>query len=501
MMSKSTGILILILLLISGCAFIPETQTEANSTASAPQQEPTIAPSAVPGVQLPDTDQIIFTIPNPEVFSGREGEPRPNWLGWGAETFSIAPDGSVWIADTAVDPYRLIHLNFQGRILQEISLQTTVGFPYHLVATQDALWILEVYSEQPRIVRLNTEGKILSSVDIPRVVMTDDGQFVSNGVSNLLFGEHNELLLNGVNGWYELLNASGEVTARPLEALFYYGHTYKTGYYDEVTGNIPVFLDGAPLETRTDFIVGGYPFLGVNPDGSFALAGYEHAQNDENWADELIMYYGSSGKLLGIARQRPQTFYKDAYHHLAFGPDGSVYQLLSNPDHSVQLLRLGFSAELPPVNAPPILTPTPLTALKPSKSAVTDEEQARNTLLAFFDNLSGKNYAEAVPHFGGEAGEYAREPMSGETLDAYWEYVCGTVLWCLPVADITSTEQVSENEFIFHVVFMYPDGARFEISACCGGDPAATPPVWQFAYPVQKSNGVWRVMREPLFTP
>jgi hypothetical protein len=78
--------------------------------------------------------------------------------------------------------------------------------------------------------------------------------------------------------------------------------------------------------------------------------------------------------------------------------------------------------------------------------------------------------------------------------------MCG-FLWCLPVADITDTEQVSEDEFIFYTVFMQPDGTRFAIGACCGGDPAATPPVWQFAYPVKKIDGVWKVMREPLFTP
>jgi hypothetical protein len=332
-------------------------------------------------------------------------------------------------------------------------------------------------------------------------MMTEDGQFVSNGVSNLLLGEHNEILLNGVNGWYELLNASGEVTAQPLQALSYSGHTYRTGNYDASTGNIPVFLDGALLETPADFIVGGYPFLGINPDGSFALAGYGYAQNDVNWSDEQIMYYSSSGRLLGTARQRPQIFYKDANHHLAFGPDGSVYQLLSNLDHSVQILRLGFSAELPPLSDLPILKPMQLTALKPSKSATTDEEQARNALLAFFDYLSAGNYAEAAPHFGGEFGDYGRPQTPGETIDAHLDDVCTAVLWCLPVADITDTEQVSENEFIFHVVFMQPDGTRFEIGACCGGDPAATPPVWQFAYPVQKIDGVWKVMRELLFTP
>jgi hypothetical protein len=204
--------------------------------------------------------------------------------------------------------------------------------------------------------------------------------------------------------------------------------------------------------------------------------------------------------LIGTARQRPQTFYKEWNHHLAFGLDGAVYQLLSNPDHSVQILRLGFSDELPPL-AQPLLTPTPLKVLQPSESASTGEEQARNVLLAFFTELSNGKYAEAATYYGDEKIEYAREPMPGESMGEYWEYICSTLLRCLPVADITDTEQVSENEFIFHVIFVQPDGMRFEVGACCGGDPAATPPVWQFAYPVRKVDGVWKVMRGPIFTP
>jgi hypothetical protein len=328
--------------------------------------------------------------------------------------------------------------------------------------------------------------------------MTDNGQFVSNGVFSLLLGDDGALLLDSVTGYYELIDATGKITARPLEALAYYGHTYQKGIYDQATGRLPIYVDGIPFETSPDFFVEA-PFLGFNPDGSFAIAGA--VESAEHQVDHQVKYYRVSGELLGTARQRPQTFYKDWNHHLALGPDGSVYQLLSNLDHSVEILRLGFSVELPPVEELPVLTTTRLTALLPVEPAVTDEEQARNTLLMFFDDLSTGNYAEAAPHFGGEFNEYARAQLPGETIDAYWEYVCTTVLWCLPIAEIAETERVSENEYIFHVVFVQPDGTRFVIGACCGGDPAATPPVWQFAYPVQKIDGVWKVMREPLFTP
>lgn len=499
-------------ILISGCALIPEAPIEITLTVVPAKRTPTTdlqlttaivtsvipTPSPVPLVQLPEADQVIFTIPNTEPWSGKEGEPRPNWLGWGAETFTVAPDGSFWIADTAVYPNHLLRYSPQGELLLEISLENQVFYAFNLAVTRDSVWVLDNSAEQPRVVQLSLDGETISGVDIDKRIMTNKGKFVNNGVFSLLLGEGGELLLNGVNGYYELVDASGEIVAQPLDVLAYYGHTYQVGIYDQATGRLPIFVDGAPFETSPDFFVGAEPFLGFNPDGSFAIAGY--VQEIESQMDHQVKYYNASGELLGTARQRPQTFYKDWNHHLAFGLDGSIYQLLSNPDHSVQILRLGFSAELPPVSDIPVLTPTPLTVLQPSESAATDEEQARNALLAFFANLSTGNYAEAAIHFGGEVSEVVRAQMPGETIDAYREYLSG-FLWCLPVTEISDVEQVSENEYIFYVVFMQPDGTRFEIGACCGGDPAATPPVWQFAYPVQKIDGVWKVMREPLFTP
>ena len=165
----------------------------------------------------------------------------------------------------------------------------------------------------------------------------------------------------------------------------------------------------------------------------------------------------------------------------------------------MQILRLGFSEELTSEELPGS-TPTSLTALLPSRSATTDEEKARNVLWKFFTDLSDGNYAEAAPLFGGEAIEYARDPLPGETVGDYWKSICD-FLWCLPIVEITETEQVSENEFIFYTVFRHTDGTRFGIGACCGGDPAASPTVWQFPYPIRRIGGEWKVMRGPLFTP
>ena len=497
-MNKTTTAFVLTSLLINSCIIMPK----AQQTPTMPPEFETatalpISPSAVPSLHLPETDQIIFTIPNPEPASGREGEARPDWLGWGAETFVVAPDGSFWIDDTAVYPNRLLHYSPQGELLAKISLENMVVYAYDLAITQNSLWILDVSSQPPKIVQLDMNGTYQSSIEYLPKLRSQNDQLLFGGRFNLSVGSKGELLFETHNGRYEMIDASGKITARPLKALEYYGHTYQTGIFNEADNTLPIYVDSTLLDIDPEFFV-EMPFLGFQPDGSFAVAGW--VEDSEHQIDHQVRYYSVTGELLGTARQQPQTFGKDWNHHLAFGPDGSVYQLLSNWDHSVQILRLGFSDELTPL-ALPAPTSTPLTALQPSDSATTDEEQARNALLAFFSELSAGNYEEAAAYYGGEKIEYAREQSPSEMIGEYWEYICTTVLWCIPVTEITETEQISDSEFIFSVVFTTPDGMRFEMGACCGGDPAASPPVWQFAYPVRKIDGKWKVMRGPVFTP
>ncbi len=161
---------------------------------------------------------------------------------------------------------------------------------------------------------------------------------------------------------------------------------FKSEHTTRLRENSPSSWMEDHCEPDPDFSVEADPFVGFNPDGSFALAGYVLA--GEAQLDRQVRYYNPAGDPLGVARQRSQTIYKDWNHHLAFGPTGAVYQLLSDPDHSVQILRLGFTEKLSPFTPFPIVTSTPLTALSLSESPATEEEQARKTLVTFFDDLS-----------------------------------------------------------------------------------------------------------------
>ncbi|HSQ17673.1 MAG TPA: hypothetical protein VLM83_08255 [Anaerolineales bacterium] len=508
-MEKRIKILVWLTLvfLLVGCARIPEMATTTPSLpATLPQPTPTpeiqaptatpIPPSPTPFARLPGADEVVFTILNPQPWSGREGDPRPDWLGWGAETFAIAPDGSFWIADSAADPHRLLHYSAQGELLLQAPLEGSVIYPFHMVAAQDSLWVLDNSGMQSRAVQFSLEGAVLSQVVIPPEPMTIDGMYVSNTAYILRLGQQGELLLYTWNGVYELLDASGALVSQLLEVMSYYGHTYQIDATVQFIESRSILVDGAPLETPADFSPEPYAFLGFNPDGSFALTGFEHSTGD--W-DHQVLYYRASGELLGRSRSHFQLFYTDWNHDLAFGPDGSVYQLVSYPDHSVQIVRLGFTAELPPVtNPPPLPIPKQLEPLLPSDSPTTDEAQARNALLGFFASLSAGEYAQAAALFGGEFEDTTRPPEPGESPEAYWADICN-FLCCLPIAEVTAVEQVSADEYRFYVVFAHPLGGRLDRVPCCSAFSAAHPPVWQFAYPVQRVDGVWKVMRAPLF--
>ena len=500
---KTLLILLILSLLIGGCSTIPalENRSADNTIPSVWIQTVspgTIQPTTPSAINLPESDEILFTIPNTETWSGKEGDPRPGWKGWGAETFTIAPDGSFWIVDTALSPNRLLHFSPQGQFLDEIPLGEQVVYTYDLLVTKDSLWVLDISAEQPKVVQLNLVGDFLRVMEIDRDVFLHEGEFIFPGLFNIMRGEQGQLLASGLTGYVEIMDAEGVITNQPIEDLSYFGNTFREGIYDPQTGRLPVFINGKEIIDDPDFITGADSILGFNPDGSIVLAGYVLGPDQQ--ADYLVRYYDAEGNLLGQGRQHPQTFYKDWNHHLAIGTDGSVYQLLSNPDHSVQVVRLGFGSELPTKPIPRLSTPTYLTPLTPDETAVTDEEQARNALGNFFSQLSSGDYEEAVALFGGQMDEYMRAQLPDETLDDYWQYIC-SYLWCLPLAEIGQVEVVSEDEYLFYTVFVNPDGTRFEMGACCGGDPAALPPVWQFAFPVKRIDGVWKVMRAPLFTP
>jgi len=182
--------------------------------------------------------------------------------------------------------------------------------------------------------------------------------------------------------------------------------------------------------------------------------------------------------------------------------------LVSRSDHSVRVVRLGFETSRPtPLGVAPTSIPTPQTPLRgdlqPLKGNLPAEAQeASAALVSFFSDLSRGRFETAAERYGGSFEELGGAgQMGGEmTPEQSWQRICQQYL-CLPIAEISDVRQTGPQAYTFEVVFTWPDGQRVEIGACCSGNPAASPPVWQFAYPVAFKDGVWKVMRGPLYVP
>jgi len=506
-------ILLIVAFGLTGCALLPET-AQVVAPSSPAVQETSIIPTEEPppptetsaaSLRLPTKNEIVLTIPNEQPFSGREGDPRPDWLGWGAGSFAVGPDSSYWIADTALYPGRLLQFNLQGELLQTIPLEDKVLGLYDMVVTDDAIWLLGISSQPAQVHQLDLEGNLESSAPIPEALMTQDGSLVSNGIFNLWIGEDGSVLTSGVNGLHRLLDSAGQVVAEPIEALAFNDHTYRAQLHPD-GDRLSLVIDDTAIDFAPPLYVDTESFLGFNPDGSFAAAVNQWIPDNEGAGnlDQYVYYYAADGTQLGIARLLPDFIPQMFNHTLSIGPDGQVYQLISNPDHSVQVIRLGFTPAPPPLpSVEPTPNPTRMPPLLPTWTVMppeaSDQEQARETLVAFFSLLADGQYAEGGALFG---GSYEATPYGppGADLEAWWQTACGSML-CLPVAAITEVQQSSPDEYLFYIEFLAENGTTFVMGPCCGGSPAETPAVWQFAYPVKKVDDRWTVMRTPLFVP
>jgi hypothetical protein len=226
-------------------------------------------------------------------------------------------------------------------------------------------------------------------------------------------------------GW-----SAGQLVAEPIEALPYYGHAYRTATNPD--GNrLDLLVDEAVIEFEQPTYVDSEAFLGFNPDGNFAVAVNRYDPNDPAARVELFVhYYDVDGRRLGVSRLRPNFIMPMFNQDLAFGPGGQVYQLVSTPDHSVEIVRLGFTPEeMPPPATTPTPTLTPMAPLLPTwpvlPSGAGEEQQAREALLAFFALLA-EDATRKGALFG---GDYASTPYGppGDDLGAWWQMACGSM--------------------------------------------------------------------------
>jgi hypothetical protein len=150
-------------------------------------------------------------------------------------------------------------------------------------------------------------------------------------------------------------------------------------------------------------------------------------------------------------------------------------------------------AAQPAIPTQPTFTPLPSTA-----------SEAHDVLINFLTLLYAKNYAEAVPLYGGEyeALEVFNPQIDLNDRVALWTWVCDNkLLQCLEVRSAELTHQEGDT-YVFQVEFNNPNGSLFVLGPCCGANETEMPPVSQFEFTVTRNaDGKLVVMNTPPYVP
>lgn len=143
-----------------------------------------------------------------------------------------------------------------------------------------------------------------------------------------------------------------------------------------------------------------------------------------------------------------------------------------------------------------------LSACAPAEDAT---DQARQTLVAYFDALNRADYEATIELYG---GSYDGMIDSNPNLDpddhpALWENAC-TINGnqCDLLMRAMKFKERTGDVYSFIVEFNNPDGTLFILGPCCGGSATDFPPVSEFEYRVMKlSNGKFVVLDMPVYVP
>ncbi|GAB4569918.1 MAG: hypothetical protein Fur0017_15540 [Anaerolineales bacterium] len=130
------------------------------------------------------------------------------------------------------------------------------------------------------------------------------------------------------------------------------------------------------------------------------------------------------------------------------------------------------------------------------------QNEAENTLLTFFSELSNGQYSEAVKLYGGDYENLAgmNPDLSPTDYEALWKRGCeqnGFV--CMEVLEIIRVTE-GDSQIEFNVTFKTKDGKRFEFTGCCG--ETLPEPITEWSIQVEKgADGNYKVLSLPPYVP
>ena len=460
---------------------------------------PTLAPVVVDVIEGDGVShELVFAIRNTGRYSGEDGQ--PGWIGWGADNFAVAPDGSFWIADTPADPDRLLHYSPQGELLQAIPML----FGEHQYWTRDlaadasGVWVLDYISQPGLVLHFNQEGGLPARYEIPEQFATyTQEDNILPGLWHIPFAEAGKVILEGPLGIVEMTLSGDGVAFQELQSYPLQGHIFTEVEDGLMVDDLRVVVK--PLQP--DHFLNDAWLLGAASDGSLYVR-VDEGNNDQGKAeppDRYVRRYSSTGELLGIALL-PWPELDQAYD-VALGPDGNVYAMYSRTDHSVEILRLRFYTGAAPLLSTITSVPHPsFQPLLPSgETPATDEDAARQAMLSFYHALVEWRFDDAAILFGGSYDEYKAmdESISADQPGMAWQNIC-QMEFCLEVSDILDARQVAPDKYEFLLGFVTANGNRFDYSICCGYfEPVPTETWFVYSVTVERVNGQWLVMGGP----
>ena len=300
-------------------------------------------------------------------------------LTWGPPAFTVAPDGSFWIADTVGN--RLLNYDANGNMQNKINLDDlddpVVGVG-DLEVTTSGVFVLDIAAVTPKVVHLSFSGTRLENYEIP------ESFGLENGLTGIAVGENNEILIELENGAqiYQLVDSQGKISRIHLEGYIRNGQQYtihpsNLKYSDATHGSIAV--DNKIIETLVTHNLGSLQLININEDNSFYIAVEEVGDDSIIQVDQTVRRYDATGKLTGLARVPISKNHTYIAHNVAVCPDKTVY-VMTTGLNKVKIQRLRFLKSLRP-----ILSPVPKDA---EKSIESDKNGGTTSVVSYITRSS-----------------------------------------------------------------------------------------------------------------
>lgn len=325
--------------------------------------------------------------------------------GWGPAAFTIAPDGSFWVADTA--GYRVVEVLPNCRINRVISMPNHVVGIVDIEVDSNGIWVLDAAAQEPAVYMFDFDGRQRMHIVLGENAEAATGLTRIDGTLSVEyeFGAYVE----------ELSDWNSNFTNRI--------HVYhKTG--DHLVAAVPadmsqpnasrgyIQMDGRIIPIEVEHSLGGLRYVGFAPDGSFYVMAEEVAYADIIEVDRTVWRFNAKGDFTGIARVPLDENFVHVEHNVAVATDGTPYVLIAR-EKSVEIRRLKFVDKLESILPPwqdrtldeePVIPPSSCV----SRTTIMNTAWAirNNSKYLSSTNTSGTCSGRGKPRYIGGAGTY-----------------------------------------------------------------------------------------------